>query len=89
MFGDSRGYFLETYSEKDFFEAGDQKKNLYKTVNLNLTKNVLRGFHYQKKYCQAKLVRVLEGEVFDVAVDLRNDSPTFGKYYGVLLTGRK
>lgn len=85
VFGDSRGYFLETYSERDFFEAGITEKFVQDNQSKS-TKNVLRGLHFQKKNCQAKLVRVLEGEVFDVAVDLRNESPTFGKYYGVLLS---
>ena len=58
---------------------------LYKIINLR--KGVLRGLHFQKNYPQAKLVRVIEGEVFDVAVDLRKDSPTYGKWYGVVLSG--
>ncbi len=86
MYGDSRGYFMESYQEACFKEAGLN----YRFVQDNQSKSkkgVLRGLHFQKKYPQAKLVRVLEGEVFDVAVDLRKNSPTYGKWAGVLLTG--
>ena len=86
VFGDSRGYFVETYNENDFKEAG----LFYDFVQDNQsksTKGVLRGLHFQKRYPQAKLVRVLEGEVFDVAVDLRKGSSTFGKWFGVVLSG--
>ncbi len=85
VFGDNRGYFLETYNEKDFSVAGLN----YKFVQDNQSsskKGVLRGLHFQKTYPQAKLVRVLKGEVFDVAVDLRNNSPTYGKWVGVFLS---
>lgn len=85
VFGDGRGYFMETYSEADFAEAGLS----YKFVQDNQSssrKGVLRGLHFQKTFPQAKLVRVLEGEVFDVAVDLREDSPTFGEWVGELLS---
>lgn len=84
-YGDSRGYFLETYQEKAFCEAG----LTYKFVQDNQSssrKGVLRGLHFQKTFPQAKLVRVLSGEVFDVAVDLRGGSPTYGKWVGVLLS---
>lgn len=87
-FGDERGYFMETYKESLFQEAGLN----YIFIQDNQSKSkkgVLRGLHFQKQFPQAKLVRVLEGEVFDVAVDLRNDSPTYGKWEGVLLTGEK
>ena len=83
--GDSRGYFMETYSQRDMEEAGLN----YVFVQDNQSasaKGVLRGLHYQKQFPQTKLVRVIRGEVFDVAVDLRKDSPTFGKYYGILLS---
>ncbi len=86
LFGDERGYFMETYSEADFKEAGLN----YKFVQDNQSsskKGVLRGLHFQKTHPQAKLVRVLKGEVFDVAVDLRKDSPTYGKWVGTLLSG--
>lgn len=85
VFGDERGYFMETYSEKDFKEAGLD----YKFVQDNQSssrKGVLRGLHFQKQYPQAKLVRVISGEVFDVAVDLREDSPTYGQWVGELLS---
>jgi dTDP-4-dehydrorhamnose 3,5-epimerase len=85
VFGDKRGYFMETYNGKDFFDAGLE----YKFVQDNQSsskKGVLRGLHFQKNYPQAKLVRVIKGEVFDVAVDLRNNSPTYGKWVGVSLS---
>lgn len=88
IFGDSRGYFLETYSEKDFFEAGIKDKfvqdNQSKSVN-----GVLRGLHFQTFKPQGKLVRAVQGKVYDVAVDLRSGSPTFGKFYGVILDSEK
>ena len=85
IFGDNRGYFLETYSEKDFFEAGLTMKFVQDNQSKS-TKNVLRGLHFQTKHPQGKLVRALEGKVYDVAVDLRKSSPTFGKYVGVELS---
>lgn len=85
VFGDSRGYFMETYRESDFFEVGIN--NVFVQDNQSKSKKgVLRGLHFQKLHPQAKLVRVLEGEVFDVAVDLRKGSPTYGKYTGVVLS---
>ena len=84
-FGDERGYFMETYSEKEFEKAGLN----YKFVQDNQSssrKGVLRGLHFQKTHPQAKLVRVLSGEVFDVAVDLRENSVTYGQWVGVLLS---
>lgn len=83
--GDERGYFMETYKESDFAAAGLD----YKFVQDNQSsskKGVLRGLHFQKTHPQAKLVRVLSGEVFDVAVDLRKNSETYGKWAGVLLS---
>ena len=85
VFGDERGYFMETYSEADFKEAGLN----YEFVQDNQSssrRGVLRGLHFQKAHPQAKLVRVLSGEVFDVAVDLREGSPTYGKWVGELLS---
>lgn len=85
VFGDSRGYFMESYNEKEFRAAGLD----YTFVQDNQSgseKGVLRGLHFQKTYPQAKLVRVLKGEVFDVAVDLRKDSMTYGKWVGVFLS---
>ena len=84
-YGDHRGYFMETYKEEDFVSAGLD----YKFVQDNQSssrKGVLRGLHFQKTFPQAKLVRVLKGEVFDVAVDLRKGSETYGQWVGVLLS---
>lgn len=86
IYGDRRGYFMETYKESDFREAGLN----YTFVQDNQSasrKGVLRGLHFQKQHPQAKLVRVLRGEVFDVAVDLRAGSATYGKWVGALLSG--
>ena len=85
VYGDKRGYFFESYNKKDFINAG---------INIDFVQDneskshrgVLRGLHFQKKYPQSKLVRVVKGEVFDVAVDLRKDSKTFGKYESVILS---
>lgn len=82
--GDSRGYFMETYSLRDMEEAGIQVAFVQDNQSMS-TKGVLRGLHFQKQYPQTKLVRVIKGEVFDVAVDLRADSPTYGQYHGELL----
>ena len=85
VFGDNRGYFFESYNENVFKAAGLN----YKFVQDNESKSkkgVLRGLHFQKTYPQAKLVRVLDGEVFDVAVDLRKGSKTYGKWVGVILS---
>jgi len=85
VFGDNRGYFMETYSKRDFFEAGLTMEFVQDNESKS-KKGVLRGMHFQTKHTQGKLVRVTEGEVFDVAVDLRKGSPTYGMYQGVLLT---
>ena len=85
-FGDERGYFMETYKKSDFDEAG----LCYNFVQDNQSasrRGVLRGLHFQTRHPQAKLVRVLRGEVFDVAVDLRGGSETYGKWFGVILSG--
>ena len=85
VFGDDRGYFVETYNENDMQAAGMD----YTFVQDNQSaskKGVLRGLHFQKEFPQDKLVRVISGEVFDVAVDLREGSATFGKWYGVRLS---
>lgn len=85
VFGDARGYFTETYNYNDYKEAGIDQ--IFVQDNQSASKRgVLRGLHFQKQFPQDKLVRVIKGEVFDVAVDLRPDSPTFGKWHGVLLT---
>lgn len=86
VFGDSRGYFMETYSKKDFLNAG-LDFDFVQDNQSKSTKGVLRGLHLQKSHPQTKLVRVIEGEVFDVAVDLRKGSPTYGKYVSVILSG--
>ena len=88
IFGDSRGYFLETYSEKDFSAAGLTMKFVQDNQSSS-SKGVLRGLHFQKHHPQGKLVRSLQGQVYDVAVDLREGSPTFGKYYGMVLDSEK
>jgi dTDP-4-dehydrorhamnose 3,5-epimerase len=88
VFGDSRGYFFEAYSERDFREAGFGVKFVQDNQSRS-TKGVLRGLHFQRTYPQGKLVRVIEGEVFDVAVDIRDGSPFRGKWYGVVLSGEK
>lgn len=86
VFGDNRGYFMETYNQKDFEEAG-LHYNFVQDNQSHSTKGVLRGLHFQKTHPQAKCVRVLDGEVYDVAIDLRKGSPTYGKYFGVVLSG--
>ena len=86
VFGDERGYFMETYSDQDFKNVG-LKYTFVQDNQSSSTKGVLRGLHFQKTYPQAKLVRVLKGEVFDVAIDLREGSDTYGKYVGVVLSG--
>lgn len=83
--GDSRGYFVETYNQNDMHKAGLDM--IFVQDNQSMSKKgVLRGLHFQKKYPQGKLVRVIKGRVFDVAVDLRTDSKTYGQWYGVELT---
>ena len=84
--GDHRGYFMETYSRRDMAEAGIDVEFVQDNQSCS-TKGVLRGLHFQKQFPQTKLVRVIKGRVFDVAVDLRKDSKTYGKWYGVELTG--
>lgn len=88
VFGDSRGYFLETWSEKDFASSGMGVSFVQDNESLS-RKGVLRGLHFQRKYPQGKLVRAIQGEIFDVVVDLRNGSSTFGTWYGVILSGKK
>lgn len=87
-FGDERGYFTETYKKQDFDKAG-LKYDFVQDNQSKSKKGVLRGLHYQKTFPQAKLVRCLEGEVFDVCVDLRKNSETYGKWEGVVLSGEK
>ncbi len=85
VFGDSRGYFMETYQYNDFKEAGIGQVFVQDNQSSS-RRGVLRGLHFQIDYPQDKLVRVIRGEVFDVAVDLRKGSPTFGKWHGEILT---
>ena len=85
VFGDARGYFVETYNYNDFKEAGIDCVFVQDNQSAS-KKGVLRGLHFQINYPQDKLVRVIKGEVFDVAVDLRKGSPTFGQWHGVLLS---
>lgn len=83
--GDSRGYFMETYNQQDLAEAGLNMKFVQDNQSSS-TKGVLRGLHFQKEFPQGKLVRVIKGSVFDVAVDLRTESNTYGQWFGVELT---
>lgn len=83
--GDSRGYFMETYNQQDMEKAGFRYTFVQHNQSMS-TKGVLRGLHFQKQFPQTKLVRVIRGEVFDVAVDLRSDIETYGKWHGELLT---
>ena len=83
--GDDRGYFMETYNQNDMHEAGLDMVFVQDNQSMS-KKGVLRGLHFQKQFPQGKLVRVIKGAVFDVAVDLRKDSATYGKWFGVELT---
>ncbi|WP_291569594.1 dTDP-4-dehydrorhamnose 3,5-epimerase [Clostridium sp. UBA4548] len=85
VFGDSRGFFMETYNYNEFKEAG-LSMNFVQDNHSKSNKGVLRGMHFQTEHTQGKLVRVIKGEVYDVAVDLRKNSETYGKWYGVFLS---
>lgn len=85
VLGDDRGYFMESYSQKDFNEAGLMMTFVQDNESKS-RKGVLRGLHFQTKHTQGKLVRVTQGEVWDVAVDLRKGSPTYGQWEGVYLS---
>lgn len=85
IFGDHRGYFMETYNENEFKKAG-LNVDFVQDNQSKSKKGVLRGLHFQYEYPQGKLVRVIKGKVFDVAVDLRKNSKTYGKWYGVYLS---
>jgi len=85
VFGDARGYFMETYHKEEFAAAGIDKEFVQDNQSRS-TRGVLRGVHFQKEHTQAKLVRVTRGEVFDVAVDCRPHSPSFGRWVGVTLS---
>ena len=86
--GDERGYFVETYNKKDMEGAGLTMDFVQDNQSCSV-KGVLRGLHYQKQYPQGKLVRVIKGRVFDVAVDLRSGSETFGQWYGIWIERKK
>jgi len=88
IFADNRGYFFEAWSQQDFESAGINA-NFVQDNQSRSVKGVLRGLHFQKIHAQGKLVRAIEGEIFDVAVDIRRDSPTRGKWYAVILSGEK
>lgn len=85
VFGDNRGYFMEAYNKEHFSEAG-LNVTFVQDNESKSSKGVLRGLHFQRKHSQGKLVRVTKGEVFDVAVDLRYGSPTYGMWEGVILS---
>ena len=85
VFGDERGYFTETYNQKDYEDAGIDMEFVQDNQS-GSKRGVLRGLHFQINYPQDKLVRVINGEVFDVAVDLRKGSPTYGQWHGVILS---
>ena len=85
VFGDSRGYFFESYNYNDYAAAGITEQFVQDNQSAS-KRGVLRGLHFQKEFPQDKLVRVIRGEVFDVAVDMRKDSKTYGKWFGVVLS---
>jgi dTDP-4-dehydrorhamnose 3,5-epimerase len=86
LFGDERGFFFESFNQRQFENAVGKVVHFVQDNHSRSTKNVLRGLHYQIQQPQAKLVRVIQGEVFDVAVDIRRTSPTFGKWVGEILS---
>ncbi|MCR5891534.1 MULTISPECIES: dTDP-4-dehydrorhamnose 3,5-epimerase [Burkholderia] len=86
VFGDARGFFFESFNQKVFEEAVGQSVSFVQDNHSKSAKNVVRGLHYQIRHAQGKLVRVVAGEVLDVAVDIRRASPTFGKWVGVRLS---
>lgn len=86
VFGDERGFFFESFNQRMFEEAIGKKVQFVQDNHSRSVKNVLRGLHYQIQQPQGKLVRVVQGEVFDVAVDIRKSSPTFGKWVGAILS---
>lgn len=86
FYGDERGFFMESFNQRDFTEASGVKLNFVQDNHSKSKKGVLRGLHYQIPYPQGKLVRVTAGEVFDVAIDLRRRSKSFGKHYSLILS---
>jgi len=88
VFGDDRGFFYESFNQKQFENAIGKQVTFVQDNHSRSVRNVLRGLHYQVQQAQGKLVRVLQGEVFDVAVDIRKSSPTFGQWVGEFLSGK-
>ncbi|MGO4277684.1 dTDP-4-dehydrorhamnose 3,5-epimerase [Cupriavidus sp. OV038] len=86
VFGDSRGFFFESFNQKAFEAATEYQGTFVQDNHSRSARNVLRGLHYQIQHAQGKLIRVVSGEVFDVAVDMRRSSPNFGKWVGVTLS---
>jgi dTDP-4-dehydrorhamnose 3,5-epimerase len=86
VFGDSRGFFYESFNARDFEQATGLQRTFVQDNHSKSSKGVLRGMHYQMQHAQGKLVRVTHGAVFDVAVDIRKESPTFGQWYGLELS---
>lgn len=86
VFGDERGFFMESFNHKDFCDAVSSEVKFVQDNHSRSSKGVLRGLHYQIQKPQGKLVRVVSGAVFDVAVDIRKNSPTFGDWFGIELT---
>ena len=86
VFGDARGFFFETFNARDFEQATGLQRIFVQDNHSKSAKGVLRGLHYQVQHAQGKLVRVTQGAVFDVAVDIRKDSPTFGQWFGLELS---
>ena len=86
VFGDDRGFFMESFNEKSFAEKTGVKTHFVQDNHSRSSKNVLRGLHYQIKQTQGKLVRVVSGEVYDIALDIRKSSPTFGQWMGCVLS---
>ena len=86
VFGDARGFFFESFNQRDFEAATGLQRNFVQDNHSRSTKGVLRGLHYQVQHPQGKLVRVTAGSVFDVAVDIRSDSPTCGQWFGLELS---
>ncbi len=86
VFGDARGFFFESFNQRDFNQATGLNETFVQDNHSKSAKGVLRGLHYQTQHAQGKLVRVTQGAVFDVAVDIRKDSPTFGQWFGIELS---
>ena len=86
VFGDARGFFFESFNARDFEQATGLQRTFVQDNHSKSAKGVLRGLHYQTQHAQGKLVRVTQGAVFDVAVDIRQGSPTFGKWFGLELS---